>query len=171
MNTKEEPPTKRRFDGSTEMPKTFWVLLILTIITMIAGWLWAESLISSMHGAEDGEGKVLFMAIVDPLPLLLAICAGFLGILGTLQMCESGSWHCTPLMLSPVYPAIRIPYYWYERIVVEKVPAFGSNPDNVYAVMGLNSWTLGVLWFAEALVVGAILALILLVIRQKISGK
>lgn len=75
------------------------------------------------------------------------------------------------IVLCGVYmliPGIGIPYYWIKRIIVDDVPAFGYNPDNIYAVTGINTMDYLMLWGIVGLGFGFVIAFIL-TIRDRLK--
>lgn len=60
-----------------------------------------------------------------------------------------------PGLCAMIFPGLFVPYYWIKRIVFDDVPAFGYNPDNIYAVAGLNSFVFGIGLVLAGLLVGS----------------
>ena len=52
-------------------------------------------------------------------------------------------------------------YRWVKYIIVDNYPAFGYNPDNVYAVVGLNTMVFMVVAAVGGLVLGLMLCAVL----------
>ena len=105
--------------GFDEEARRDWVRMLPAAVTGPFVWMVPIILAASGIGA-------LFMSLKtgNPFAILLGVVVSF----------------------SLVNPGVRIPHYWVQRIVLDDVPAFGMNPNNIYAVTGLNSIGLWFIW-------------------------
>lgn len=82
----------------------------------------------------------------------MALCSG---VYALFAVDTPASAKCMSLAL--IYPGVRVPAYWIKNIVVDGVPAFGDNAENIYAVAGLDTLVLGVLWAIHGAAIGLVL--------------
>ena len=117
--------------------------------------------------------RMLPAAIMSPFIWAMAITWAWGSIAFWFMCLKDGSPHVvffgTLISFALFLPGVRIPRYWIQRIVYDNVPAFGSNPNNIYAVTGLNSIGLGLQWAFQGavagLAVGAVLTVAFLIVR------
>ena len=168
MDTTEETESTDRLSPI----ENFFATLFMIIVTV--GLVGSEFLIYYNQEARDDWTRMLPSAIFGPFIMAFALSIACIGIGLLWTFYKSDDWALAPLCLVFIYPGVRMPCYWIQRIVIDKVPAFGYNPDNIYAVTGLNSMALGLLWALEGLAVGGFLAIILRTIcrlsAKKVSG-
>lgn len=154
------------------LPKTiriFFVVVILTVVIFVVIGV-PEILIFWQKEARDDWPRMLLSAIIDPLFWNFGIFAFCMGIYSLYDSIVSRDADKFPFAVALLYVGIRLPYYWIKRIVIDNVPAFGYNPDNIYAVTGINSMLLLVRWGIHALLIAVLLYGIISGIRR-IAGK
>ena len=136
------------------------LLVIVGIIGIIVAIIVPEVLVFFNQEARDDWGRMFVVAVTAPFIWSLALGALIYGILMLYEALKNTDREGLPLLIfsfALIYPGIRIPHYWIKRIVIDEVPAFGYNPDNIYAVAGLNSMSLGPLWAIEGAIAGLLL--------------
>lgn len=120
--------------------------------------------------ARDDWTRMIPVAVIGPIMWDMAIGSLCFGIYMLFSKELEGQAKSSPAILSfsfaLIYPGVRVPYYWIKRIVFEDVPAFGYNPDNIYAVAGLNTMGLGILWAIEGALAGLLLGCIVWAVRK-----
>jgi hypothetical protein len=150
---------------SGSLPVILFVALGFGVVVVVP-----EVLIFAFEAeAREDWPRMLPVALFAPFCWALTIFAFVFGFWSLWQSLRKKEFHTLPFSLALAYPGIRVPFYWIKRIVIEDVPAFGDNPDNIYAVAGLNTLGLGTLWALE----GALAAVLLLFIlgRLQRAGK
>ncbi|MEI7424717.1 MAG: hypothetical protein WCK10_01200 [Candidatus Staskawiczbacteria bacterium] len=139
-------------------------LLLLLLLSLIG----AEYLIYYNHEARENWTRMLPCAIISPFLFIIAIIGTISGMAGLVQIPGSvyklitGDYsidQAGPLALTGggLFGCGGTVYRWIKYIVIDNYPAFGYNPDNVYAVTGLNTMFL----MPIMIIVGALAGLII----------
>ena len=142
------------------------LLSLLLVSLFIVCFVVPEVLIFAFEAeAREDWMRMLPVALFAPFFWTMSVCALVGGFWFIWQSIRERELYMLPFSLALIYPGIRVPFYWIKQIVIEDVPAFGYNPDNIYAVTGLNTMGLGILWAIE----GGIVALLLVLISRGVQ--
>ncbi|MFH1759426.1 MAG: hypothetical protein ABH822_02630 [Patescibacteria group bacterium] len=114
----------------------------------------------------DNWTRMLPVAIFAPFFWSMAIFALGVGIFLLYQSFMDEQIELLPVSIALICPGVFIPCYWIKRIIIDDCPAFGNNPDNIYAVAGLNTMAFGIICFAGGLIIGLLLLCFILGLRR-----
>ncbi|MCX6722223.1 MAG: hypothetical protein NTY04_03465 [Candidatus Staskawiczbacteria bacterium] len=142
---------------------------ILGVICFSVIFVVPEILIFWQKEARDDWPRMSFSAIIDPIFWNVGVWSLCGGIYSLYDSVKSRDMGMIPGAFALLYVGVRLPYYWIKRIVIDNVPAFGYNPDNIYAVTGINSMFLLVWWGIHALIIAAVLLVITNGIRRMVK--
>jgi hypothetical protein len=144
------------------------ILAILGVLGLSIVIFIPEFFIYYNHEAREDWGRMLPCAIIGPLMFYIACALLVVGVILIRHIfihlvAVAKGENCLELVMlcgatiGCLASGGGTIYRWIKFIIIDNYPAFGYNPDNVYAVAGLNT----VVFLPTALFVGVLLGAIL----------
>lgn len=126
-------------------------LILLILWTAAISFIAAEIMIFYNHEARENWCRMLPCALMSPFMFMIAGIGAVFGVISLvsaipqrfMEFVRTGNFGELPgnCMFAGVclLAGGGTVYRWIKYIIIENYPAFGYNPDNVYAVAGLNT--------------------------------
>ncbi len=148
--------------------------------TLLVGFFGAEFLIFYNPEARADWTRMLPCAVFSPYMFAVALLGAVIGLVSLVYVpiflvkyirgkeCENLLETCILAGVGLISGGGTV-FRWIKYIVIDAYPAFGYNPDNVYAVVGLNTFAFLIVASIVGLIVGFIVFGILYLLANVIK--